>query len=181
MLAIIVVITACIASFTNTISPDGIVVHHTALSREDLRRFPQPTNAKQIDQLHKDRGFRVFYWGWVYHIGYHYLILPDGTIQSGRPERCVGSHTEGHNNMLGICLVGNFSSSANPNGQSGEVTPTESQRRALVSLLRKLSAVYNIPCQKISRHRDLDPRTLCPGDRLPWKQIRADLGCEQVE
>lgn len=40
-------------------------------------------------------------------IGYHYVILEDGTIESGRPEYWKGSHVRGHNHeSIGICLIG---------------------------------------------------------------------------
>jgi len=39
-------------------------------------------------------------------IGYHYVILEDGTIQNGRPEYWTGSHARGHNDTIGICLTG---------------------------------------------------------------------------
>ena len=39
-------------------------------------------------------------------IGYHYVILEDGTIQKGRPEYWKGSHARGYNEAIGICLIG---------------------------------------------------------------------------
>lgn len=61
--------------------------------------------------------FETFYWGQIYHIGYHYIILPDGTLESGRPEKCKGAHAVGYNDYLGICLIGDFSPGDNINGE----------------------------------------------------------------
>ena len=55
-------------------------------------------NAETIHRWHKERGFDG--------IGYHYVILEDGTIENGRPEYWSGAHAKGHNEALGICLIG---------------------------------------------------------------------------
>ena len=40
-------------------------------------------------------------------IGYHKIILRDGTIENGRPEYWVGAHVKGFNEIsLGVCLIG---------------------------------------------------------------------------
>lgn len=73
----------------NTITPMGIVIHHSALSVEDFAQFPGPTDAAVIDALHEKRGFGTDCSGHIYHIGYHYVILSSGKIQTGRPENCL--------------------------------------------------------------------------------------------
>src|SRR5437016_681095 len=100
-----------VPSFVNTIGPGGIIIHHSAVPP-----FPdgRPIDAKLIDEIHRERGYNAFYWGRFYHIGYHYVILPDGTVQQGRPEHCRGAHAQGYNSYIGICLVGDFSSKDNP-------------------------------------------------------------------
>jgi hypothetical protein len=165
------------SSLGSTILPDGIVVHHSALTREDVLQYPGPVTAETIDSLHEKRGFRVLYWGKIYHIGYHYLILPNGVIQSGRPEHCVGSHTRGYNSALGICLVGNFSSRENSQESPGNPQPTDAQMRALESLIRDISRRYGISCDKVHRHDELNPKTQCPGDRFQWTKLRIAIGC----
>ncbi len=164
-------------SLDNTIEPNGIVIHHSALSADDRVRFPGPTDAAVIDALHQTRGFRTFYWGKIYHIGYQYLILPDGTIQTGRPEHCRGQHVEGHSSYIGICLIGNFSSVANPDGEGGLKSPTDAQMQSVAMLAESLQKKYKISCSSVFRHRDLKPGTLCPGDRFPWVEFRQRLGC----
>src|SRR5207248_6415686 len=70
-------------SYSNTIRPAGIIIHHSAIP--SLVGGP-PIDEAIIDEIHRRRGFRVFYWGRFYHVGYHYIILPDAPVQQGRPE-----------------------------------------------------------------------------------------------
>jgi hypothetical protein len=176
-LMLIVVLQIVSQSMPNTIFPDGVVVHHSALTDEDIREFPGPVTISTIDALHEKRGYSVYFWGRVYHAGYHYLLLPDGTVQRGRPENCIGSHTRGYNQMIGICLVGNFSSREKSEGTSEESAPTSQQIKTLVQLIIAIRARYAIPCNKIYRHNDLNTATLCPGDRFPWQAIQVLIGC----
>lgn len=169
---IIGVVVFCGPSLVNTVRPAGIIIHHSA-----IRPFPdgRPIDAKLIDEIHRERGYSAFYWGRFYHIGYHYLILPDGTVQQGRPEHCKGAHTQGYNSYIGICLVGDFSSMDNPNGERGLTEPTEAQMRALTELCRNLRQKYQIPIQSVVRHSDVNPNTECPGDRFPFEAFAKAL------
>lgn len=54
--------------------------------------------AETIHRWHLERGWSL--------IGYHYVILEDGTLEHGRPEFMSGAHARGHNDSLGICLIG---------------------------------------------------------------------------
>jgi N-acetyl-anhydromuramyl-L-alanine amidase AmpD len=100
---------------------------------------------------------------------YHYIILPDGTVQQGRPEYCQGAHAQGYNSYIGICLVGDFSSRDNPNGERGPTQPSEAQMHALVELSSKLREKYKIPLTAVRRHNDISSNTECPGDRFPFE------------
>lgn len=73
----------------------------------------KPFDAKDIDRWHGERGFhrtleainRVN--GNLWHIGYHSVILLDGSRQMGRSEDEVGAHTVGENlHSVGVCLIG---------------------------------------------------------------------------
>lgn len=55
-------------------------------------------NAETIHGWHLEQGWDG--------IGYHYVILEDGTVENGRPEYWKGSHAYGHNSAIGICLIG---------------------------------------------------------------------------
>jgi len=155
-------------SFFYLIRPSGIIIHHSVL-------LPEPAVAEQVlDDFHSKRGFSIYCFGRVYHVAYHYLILPDGMVKAGRPERCQGAHTRGYNSYLGIALVGDFSSDDNPKGLKGHVTPTAAQMRSLLMLSRELRQRYRIPLHRIMRHSDIST-TRCPGDRFLFKEFLAQL------
>jgi N-acetylmuramoyl-L-alanine amidase len=158
----------CVPSLVNTIHPIGIIIHHSAIPSLTSGK---PIDIKLIDEIHRERGYGAFFWGRTYHIGYHYLILPDGTVQQGRPEHCRGAHAVGHNSYIGICLVGDFSTADNPRGDRGPVSPTDKQLDALTQLCVRLQEEYHIPADRIVRHNDVDPNTECPGDRFPFRQF----------
>lgn len=155
-------------SFFYMIRPGGIIIHHSVL-------VPEPAVAdRELDQFHSKRGFSIYCFGHVYHVAYHYLILPDGAIKAGRPERCQGAHTRGYNSYLGIALVGDFSTQDNPQGKKGQLMPTEAQMRSLLELTRQLRQRYSIPLHRILRHSDISS-TYCPGDRFLFRRFLADL------
>ncbi len=162
-------------SYGNSITPQGIVIHHSSVMPAIIPPGAQaygrtPSDLGAWDEFHRIRGFSVFYWGHFYHLGYHYMIFPDGTVKPGRPEHCVGAHAKGFNSYLGIVLVGDFSSKSNPTGDEALARPTAEQMRALVSLSRQLRHRYSIPMSHIFRHSDI-ARTLCPGDRFPYGEF----------
>lgn len=60
-------------------------------------------DAHTIDEWHKDR--------WGSGIGYHYVVLEDGTIQKGRWVDYAGAHVKNHNShSIGICRIGGMGS-----------------------------------------------------------------------
>ena len=162
----------CGVSFSNSITPAGIVIHHSAIPPQPDGK---PIDANLMDYVHRMRGYRAFYWGRLYHLGFHYVIRPDGTIENVRPELCRGAHTVGYNSYLGICVVGNFSSSANPQGENGLAQPTEAQLVALARLSRELGERYGFSADKIVRHNQVTSKTECPGDRFPFEQLIKQL------
>ena len=167
-----VLLIACVASYRNTITPNGIIIHHSAVT---YTQEGSPVDIKVLESAHRRRGFGAFYWGRTYYVGYHYVILPDGKVEQGRPEHCVGAHATGHNSAIGICLVGNFSAADNPAGEQGPLEPTEAQMNALVSLCRDLRARYHIPTGRVLRHHDANSDTKCPGDRFPFEAFTSRL------
>jgi N-acetyl-anhydromuramyl-L-alanine amidase AmpD len=82
-----------------------------------------------------------------------------------------GSHTLHHNNQLGICLVGDFSSADNPTGKHGSTRPSPQQLAALDKLLKHLIQKYHYGPQNLHRHRDY-AQTACPGDRFPFEEVK---------
>jgi hypothetical protein len=160
-----------VTAYFNSITPVGIIVHHSATLRETHN---VPNDVREVDRFHSERGFAVFCEGKQFHVAYHYLILRDGEVQAGRPERCEGAHSEGYNSYLGISLVGDFSSKDNPRGKKGPVRPNAQQLAALESLSRQLMAKYHIPLNRVLRHSDV-ARTECPGDRFPFRELLRKL------
>jgi len=160
-----------VVSFFNTITATGIVFHHTALIPGEKTA---PRRESDIDKYHRERGFEILCSGRVYHMAYHYLIMPNGIIKAGRPERCEGAHAVGYNSYLGISLVGDFSSEDNPNGEKGPIKPSAQQIASLVRLCRRLRRRYKVPLQRIIRHSDI-ANTQCPGDRFPFKSVLEQL------
>lgn len=160
-----------VVSFFNTITATGIVFHHTALIPGENK---PPRSERDVDKYHQERGFEILCSGRIYHLAYHYLIMPNGKVKAGRPERCEGAHAVGYNSYLGISLVGDFSSEDNPTGEKGPTKPSAAQIASLLQLCRRLKTRYNIPLQHIVRHSDIS-NTKCPGDRFPFRMILDQL------
>ena len=75
--------------------------------------------------------------GWS-DIGYHYVILINGTIQEGRPVERAGAHCKGHNaNSIGVCYVGGVDEDMKPKD-----TRTAAQKIAMQKLLLSLTDTY---------------------------------------
>ncbi|MBQ9357872.1 MAG: N-acetylmuramoyl-L-alanine amidase [Prevotella sp.] len=103
--------------------------------------------AADVDLWHRQRGFRM--------IGYHYLVLLDGTIQEGRPLTMAGAHCTGHNrNSIGVCYVGGVDSLMQPAD-----TRTPEQRETLRQLIGRLKAQF--PEARVLGHCDLAAKA-CP-------------------
>lgn len=151
--------------------PPGIILHHSNTPGHVHGRL---VDEKLLDHIHQDDhpGWAIVYKGKTYHIGYHYVILANGVIQAGRPEHCQGAHCPKHNNWIGICLVGAFST-ADPSAWKPRV-PTKAQMASLLMLCEKLMSKYHIPPENVKRHRDLR-MTWCPGGRFPYDRVIREL------
>ncbi len=153
------------------VPPRGIVVHHSA-TRPSRQPFE---NAATLESKHKRR-FIIKYNGRIYHIAYHYVILPDGAVEQGRPDKCRGAHTRSlkHNRWTGICLIGYFDPKWKDKRHH---KPTPAQMDSLVSLSLKLMSRYNFDCGHILPHRDINP-TECPGKSFPMEKYLARVRAE---
>jgi N-acetylmuramoyl-L-alanine amidase len=104
-------------------------------------------NAKAIDEMHRQRGFNK--------IGYHFVVLLDGTIEHGRRIEEIGAHAQGYNaSSIGICYIGGIGRDAK-GAIKGKDTRTPMQKDALRNLIRKLKLQY--PAARVLGHRDLSP------------------------
>jgi len=118
-----------------------IIVHHTA--------SPRDTTVAQIRDWHVNGN------GWS-DIGYHYIILGDGTLERGRSINKTGAHCKGHNKgSIGICVTGNTS----------QEPPTTAQVESLFGTLKMLLEDYNLQRSDVYGHRDFG-NTECPGNWL---------------
>ncbi len=125
-----------------------IILHCSASDRVDQ-------TAAMMDLWHKARGFKS---PSGKHIGYHFFIRPDGTLEHGREIEEVGAHCEGHNsNSIGICLAGLKKFSPN-------------QFATLVTLLQTLKGVY--PKATVHPHNEFNKNKACPVyDVSPFKAL----------
>ena len=138
---------------------DTIIVHCTATKA--MRHF----NVNDVRRWHIQRGFS--------DIGYHYLVLVDGTIEAGRPLSIAGAHCQGHNaHSIGISYVGGLENKPGVpyNKLKAKDTRTEAQKAALLSLLVELRKLY--PKAKISGHRDFSPDKNHNGIVEPFEWIK---------
>jgi N-acetylmuramoyl-L-alanine amidase len=109
----------------------------------------RPVTVDQIRSWHKARGWN--------DIGYHYVVLLDGTVAPGRPEAKIGAHVSGHNSgTLGICYVGGVEK----DGLTPKDTRTAAQTAALLDTCRALLAKYP-GISKISGHNQYAAKA-CP-------------------
>lgn len=136
-----------------------IVIHCSATQNGKQLRTATQTAAQRIDDWHKQRGYRrteqhrKAFNPHLAHIGYHFIIDTDGSVETGRSVGEMGAHVKGHNfRSVGICLVGGITASGKNHGEY-----TEAQWQSLHQLLRELESKH--PKAKICGHRDLSPDT----------------------
>jgi N-acetylmuramoyl-L-alanine amidase len=99
--------------------------------------------------------------GWS-DVGYHYVILLDGTVQEGRPLHRIGSHAKGHNKYsIGICYIGGLDDE-----MKAKDTRTEEQKKALKELVEEL--YYKHRDAKVIGHNEISSKA-CPSfDVQKW-------------
>lgn len=68
-----------VTSFFNTIRPVGIIIHHSGVLPA---KAPAQVDLSLINEFHERLGYEILCFGRIYHVAYHYLILPDGTVQA---------------------------------------------------------------------------------------------------
>lgn len=117
-----------------------------------------------IDNSHKARKFSYYIdpdTKEKRYIGYHYIILRDGTIIRCRPENVRGCHTSNHNyDSIGISYIGGCPArSVKDWNKKDKDTRTEAQKASIVKLLKELKGRY---CSaEIYGHRDFAAKA-CP-------------------
>jgi N-acetyl-anhydromuramyl-L-alanine amidase AmpD len=110
------------------------------------------------------RGWHVNERGWT-DVGYHYVVLRNGSIQEGRDVHRTGSHAYGYNKTsIGVCYIGGVDKDMQP-----EDNRTESQKDSLYRLINRLMRMYP-DIKYVCGHRDLPGVTkACPSfDVKEW-------------
>ena len=114
------------------------IIHNSGGYGNDPRASTKHLTFEDIEQAHKERwSFRstLGFYG-----GYTFVIEADGTLKQARAIGEMGAHTRGHNDSIGICVVGNFT--------NGVDSPTDAQIVSLTKLLQNLIhsnfADYNV-------------------------------------
>ena len=132
---------------------DKIIIHCSAT------KAGTDFNAAWIRTEHLKRGF--------YDVGYHYVILLNGTIEKGRNIESVGAHVKGFNeHSVGVCYIGGLNAEGEP-----EDTRTTAQilsLRACVDML--LIRFGGVP---VMGHRDLSPDVNHDGQVTPDEWLKA--------
>lgn len=123
---------------------DSIIIHCSATP--EGKHF----TAADIRRWHKAQGWS--------DIGYHYVILLDGTVQKGRPISQPGAHCKGMNaRSIGICYIGGLSA----DGKTPKDTRTTAQKAAMHALVERLAAQYGLTADQIHGHNEFAAKA-CP-------------------
>lgn len=139
---------------------DSIIIHCSAT------RAGQDLRAKDIDRMHRQRGFSC--------IGYNFVVDLDGTVENGRPLTMEGAHCNSkgfsgvsyNRHSIGICYIGGLDASGRPVD-----TRTDEQKVALRNLVAKLCKEYDII--ELLGHRDTSPDLDGSGEVEPREFIKA--------
>lgn len=123
---------------------DSIIIHCSATP--EGKHF----TAADIRRWHKAQGWS--------DIGYHYVILLDGTVQEGRPIEQPGAHCKGMNDRsIGICYIGGLAS----DGKTPKDTRTTAQKASMHALVEKLANRYGLTASQIHGHNEYAAKA-CP-------------------
>jgi hypothetical protein len=145
----------------------GIILHHTASPSVALwQRYGNEKTVRSIYNGHTANGWSG--------IGYHLIILPDGTIAEGRPIAQQGAHAAAWNpGTIGVAMIGDFDSEF----------PSQAQIASTATVLRELGKRFALDLSKDYRpdvreglafHRDCSPKT-CPGTKITKVMVRGWL------
>lgn len=103
--------------------------------------------------------------GWK-NPGYHYVVMPNGTISQMLGEKFVSNGVKGYNSTsVNVAYVGGIDAKGEPIDNR-----TDEQKQSLVRLLKELKGRY--PKAQILGHRDISPDTNHNGIVDPWERIK---------
>lgn len=120
-------------------------------------------DAHTIDRWHLGNGWSG--------IGYHYVVLEDGTIQKSRWADSIGAHVKGHNKYtIGICWIG---------GTKNDATPAQIKSLKMLSMLLISDKMYKLLPEVIKGHNEYAGyhNRGCPMlTKKQFEEIRGTLG-----
>lgn len=128
----------------------GIVIHHSATP---------DSPAKNWDAI---RRYHIEVNGWR-DVGYHFgveLVGGEYQILGGRPVHEMGAHTAGYNDLIGICLVGDFD----------KAPPPDDALHRLFCLVLGLLVAFNLSPDTVYFHSDYSAKS-CPGKHFPKSEF----------
>jgi len=110
-------------------------------------------DAAEINRWHLKKGWNG--------IGYHYVVLLDGTIEYGRSIYKQGAHVKGENEgSIGICYIGGVESERGDDGDwIAKDTRTPEQKESLLLLIKTLKKMH--PAATIHGHNEFANKS-CP-------------------
>lgn len=111
---------------------EWIEFHFTATDEE--------TTLQAIKNAHVNKGSE--------HIGYHYVIKPDGEITNTRDEKCVAAADKWHKNNYRFIQVAFV----------WDDKPTDKQYDSILKLTIMLQKKYNLPIDSVSAHNEWWPK-----------------------
>lgn len=138
--------------------PAGIVVHHsltkdgTVVDWDAIKHYHMTAPEYMMDDI-------------GYHAGVERV---DGIIYTftGRPINKEGGHTKGHNDMLGICAIGNFDLYA----------PNDGMLEALADMVRSWLTMFpHLTKDDVHPHYEYADYKSCPGRLFPWAYFKEML------
>ncbi len=143
-----------------------LVVHHSASARA--------TTFEAIEYwhtAHKTEGGR----GWR-EIGYHWVILADGTRRFGRPMTRAGAHCPPNAGRLGVCIVGDNTDDIGLHHPANSAFLDEGQGWTSDQIMNLVDLVKDVrtlmPWVTVHRHSEFRA-TKCPGlSDQSWNRIR---------
>lgn len=139
-----------------TIHHKGIIVHCTATQPDWMA---DDSLERQVDEVRKWHTSAPRNWR---DIGYHVIIGRNGDVEYGRPFGTTGAHAKGHNQDIGIALVGGFGSDADDIASDHFTAP---QLAKLYELIKEYQERYDIKHEKIIGHNRVSSKA-CPGFRV---------------
>lgn len=143
------------------LKPMGIVIHHSltkdgkTVDWDAIKKYHMTAPEFMMDD--------IGYHGGVERINGKVMIL------TGRPINKMGGHTKGANDMLGLCVVGNY-----------DLAPPDDEllRSASTMVRAWLSMFPHLTPNDVYQHHTFAEYKSCPGREFAWERFMAMVRTE---